>query len=69
MSFCSSRWCTAFTVPAVPTGINIGVCIRPWLVVNSPARALESLSFDCILKNMLYNLLQKYGIYASLSLF
>src|SRR5829696_7497461 len=28
-----------FTVPAVPTGINTGVSITPWRVVNTPARA------------------------------
>ena len=41
MSVSSSRWWTPFTVPAVPTGIKIGVSIVPWSVSRSPARALE----------------------------
>ena len=41
MSVSSSRWCTPFTVPAVPTGIKIGVSIVPWSVSRSPARALD----------------------------
>ena len=36
----SSRWCTPFTLPTVPTGIKMGVSITPWLVVIFPARAL-----------------------------
>jgi lipopolysaccharide export system permease protein len=35
----SCRWVTALTLPAVPTGMKIGVEIAPWSVWMSPARA------------------------------
>ncbi len=35
------------TVPSVPTGIKIGVCICPWSVVIRPARALLLVSVYC----------------------
>ena len=40
----SSRWCTPFTLPTVPTGIKIGVSITPCAVVILPARAFVSSS-------------------------
>jgi hypothetical protein len=39
--------CTAFTLPAVPTGIKTGVAISPWSVVITPALALDPVSLDC----------------------
>jgi hypothetical protein len=40
----SSAWFTPFTVPCVPTGMNMGVCISPLSVLITPARALLFLS-------------------------
>ena len=43
----SSEKCTPFTLPTVPTGMKIGVCIWPWSVVITPARASLALSLCC----------------------
>jgi hypothetical protein len=45
----SRKW-HAFTVPAVPTGMNIGVSIGPWSVLSNPARALLFGSLAAIVK-------------------
>jgi len=47
MSLASSRWCTAFTEPAVPTGIKIGVSMAPCSVSINPALALVAGSVAC----------------------
>jgi hypothetical protein len=36
----------AFTLPMVPTGMKIGVSIRPWSVEIRPARADPSVFFN-----------------------
>ena len=41
---------SALSVPAVPTGMNIGVCISPCLVLKTPALAFDSLSLLINLK-------------------
>ena len=39
---------TAFTLPAVPTGMKMGVWISPWSVIISPVLAFECRSCSCI---------------------
>ncbi len=46
----SSHPAIPLTVPAVPTGMNAGVCTVPCGVTNSATRAAESLSLWVTLK-------------------
>src|SRR5215216_6130455 len=60
-SLFSCSWLTALTLPAVPTGMNIGVSTSPWSVVNLPARAFECgsllsrVNVNCIGRKVLEN--------------
>jgi hypothetical protein len=51
----------AFTVPAVPTGIKMGVSMSPWAVDIIPALALDSLSSVI---NLNFNIYKITGVFA-----